>query len=163
MMWTLVFAGTIPGIGGCVVPKTVGDGETDPGGSGSESGSESETGTETESSSETSTDDGAESSSTGAPAICEDNPLFQCSAPYDCSGFPCGGINDWFDADGCMRQACGGDEDCDAGEVCFRPIDFGGCASSGIDCWEEPDGSCSCGADADCNGSFCLPEGEVPM
>ncbi|MEM9456366.1 MAG: hypothetical protein AAGF11_19445 [Myxococcota bacterium] len=101
------------------------------------------------------------SATTGLPGLCEDNPDFQCSEPFDCSAWNCGEDFSQFDADGCLRRACTGPDDCGADETCFFPFDFGGCASSGIACYEA-EGACECVGTPDCGGGYCMPEGQVP-
>ncbi len=141
---------------GCVVPKLVGDGLETDGGGGTGSG-----GIETEGVSDTEVLGTSGDETEGVPSMCEGNPNYQCEGPYDCGAFPCGSLNDWFDADGCIRSSCSDDGDCDADEVCFRPIDYGGCASSGLDCVQDGP-VCSCGADPDCGGRYCVAEDEIP-
>src|SRR5690606_31686176 len=53
-------------------------------------------------------------------------------------------------------------DDCATGETCVFPIDYGGCASSGIFCSDGATGQCECAADPDCGGGYCLPDDEVP-
>lgn len=155
----------------CVISMPVGDGRGDEGDSDSEgtgtsggitasaTGPSATEGSDGSGSVGSETSDG--SATTGLPELCADNPDFQCSAPIECGDSGCGGDFDHFDEDGCLRRTCTGPGDCDAGETCFFPADYGGCASSGIFCSDQ-DGVCQCGGDADCGGGYCMPEGQVP-
>jgi hypothetical protein len=96
------------------------------------------------------------------PPTCPDTPGFACSAPLDCEPGVCGGTFSQFDENGCLRRSCGDDGDCEGGEVCFRPQDFGGCASSDVFCDDNAQGECVCGGNPDCSGSYCLPPELVP-
>ncbi len=159
---------------GCVNPKSVGDlpGESGSGGATTTADTTTETSaTETSASSGVGETDGPTSStsqdtsddggsSTGAQA-CSGNPDFQCTEPFDCGANGCGGPFSPFDEDGCLRNSCVMPGDCGPGQVCFTPMDYGGCASSGVFC--EQDGElCQCGSKPDCGGSYCIPEREVP-
>lgn len=93
--------------------------------------------------------------------ICPDNPAFDCSGPIDCGPGQCGGIMSQFDENGCLRFACQGDIDCPAGQVCFTPMDWGGCVGSATSCSEDG-GTCGCGGTADCGGSYCVPADAAP-
>lgn len=95
---------------------------------------------------------------TGEPTqLCPNSDDFSCTTPYDCVGFPCGGLNDMFDADGCPRSHCSADKPCAAGEVCYDTGAWGTCNASSTFC-EELDGSCSCSQTLDCHAvSYCVP------
>jgi hypothetical protein len=87
---------------------------------------------------------------------CRPIDLFTCSDGVDCDEYACGDPMSPFDMHGCPRRSC----PCDGDEVCFRPVDVGGCAPSEIFCMGEP---CVCGFTGDCDGSYCLPSEEVPV
>lgn len=158
---------------GCVVPLPVGDGRDDEGqeGSGGSDSTDSSGGgsggatsggpTGTSGSATDTPSTGDDAASTGVSGQCPVTPDFQCSIPVECGEPGCGGPFNHFDEDGCLRPSCLGPGDCEAGEVCFFPIDHGGCASSGVSCFEE-DGTCQCASEPDCGGGYCMPEGEVP-
>jgi hypothetical protein len=95
------------------------------------------------------------------PPSC-DNPNFTCSTPIDCAAWSCGDLGSPFDADGCLRPSCETDGDCSPAEVCFTPIDWGLCHGSGLSCHDDPAGTCECIGDADCGGSYCVPENDAP-
>lgn len=108
-------------------------------------------------------DDGSEATdATGSPVACPPVPEHGCDGPIDCRGQQCGRPNSPYDVDGCLRFRCDGPEDCASGEVCHRPLDWGGCVSSGWSCEEDPELGCICGGRADCGGSYCLPADQVP-
>jgi hypothetical protein len=96
------------------------------------------------------------------PSFACDNPAHMCSTPIACEPRICGGPGAAFDDDGCLRRSCGSDDDCADTEVCYRPQDWGGCASSGGTCHDAPDGGCECVFDPDCSGAWCLPGDEAP-
>ncbi|MCH9681129.1 MAG: hypothetical protein K0V04_06840, partial [Deltaproteobacteria bacterium] len=162
---------------GCSIPKLVGDGaQDDASGGGTESpatGSETDAATDSVSGgvadtggttidNDTMDDNGSATvATTGPPDECPPNPSFQCGVPFDCDEVSCGGPFSGVDEQGCVRPSCGGPEDCAAGEVCFTPFDYGGCASSGTFC-EDIEGVCECGSTPDCSGSYCLPEDQAP-
>lgn len=80
----------------------------------------------------------------------------------DCESYNCGALGE-FDADGCLRQPCGGANPCGEGEVCYQPELFGGCTGSANFCeYDEELMACSCGGTDDCGGSFCVAEAEYP-
>lgn len=92
-----------------------------------------------------------------APLLCPDSPNFACSVAFTCEDFPCGGLQDWFDADGCPRQPCGADEPCPAGQVCYQTGVWGECNASGVSC-QDGDGACGCSMTLDCmDVSYCVP------
>ena len=96
---------------------------------------------------------------TGEPAqLCPNSEDFSCTVPNDCSGgFPCGGLNDVFNADGCTRNHCRADKPCAAGEVCYDTGAWGRCNASSTSC-EDLDGACNCSQTADCHAvSYCVP------
>jgi len=111
-------------------------------------------------SSDTSSGSTSASSTTGGGA-CPANPDFTCAAPYSCAADECGGLEDRFDEDGCLRPSCGDDSECGGGEVCYRPADWGGCAGSVFAC-SDMDGSCQCYGTDDCGGAYCVPESLAP-
>lgn len=87
---------------------------------------------------------------------CTPSETFACGNGVVCDE-SCGDPFSPFDAAGCLRPSC----PCVDGEVCFTPLDYGGCVSSGITC-QESAGVCQCAMDPDCGGSYCLPAVEVP-
>jgi hypothetical protein len=90
------------------------------------------------------------------PAKCTLTDAFTCTDGVDCDQHECGDPMSPFDAHGCLRRAC----PCHDEEVCFRPLDYGGCVSSGVFCVSEP---CGCAFTGDCEGRYCLPVDEVPV
>lgn len=93
---------------------------------------------------------------TGDAPLCPGADNFTCTTPFNCVDFPCGGLHDLFDADGCPRQRCALDP-CPAGQVCYDTGDWGSCNASGMSC-EDVDGACQCGQTADCQDiSYCVP------
>lgn len=148
-------------LGACVIPKSVGENLDDgvvQDGDGTSTQGVTETGVTETGVSETTTPGDAE---TGMALQCPQIPEFQCSTPPTCLE-GCGGPFSSFDEDGCLRPSCGGSDDCDAGQTCLFPQDYGGCASSGTFCSDGPDGECQCSSDPDCGGGYCLPDDEVP-
>lgn len=94
---------------------------------------------------------------------CAALPWHGCLPLGDCAAEPCGVAGAAYDADGCLRGGCGDDDDCYGGEVCHRPVDWGGCASSGAFCeLDDVSMQCVCGGTDDCNGSYCVLAGTVP-
>jgi hypothetical protein len=99
-----------------------------------------------------------------------DTASTECEQPGNCIEFsPCGGLQDCgalesqFDENGCVRQECQQHEQCDAGELCYRAIEFGGCAPSGVSCEDDPDRQwCSCASNPECGGGFCVPQELYP-
>jgi hypothetical protein len=146
------------GLAGCISGKAVGgvddDTTADDDGSGDASGSDDGSGTSVSSVSGDPTS--ASSDDAGDPA-CPNNPDFPC-APESCEN--CGDLFSGFDEDGCLRAGC---DACAADEVCFRPADWGGCASSGVFCEVDPETQqCGCGGTDDCGGSYCVPSAIAP-
>ncbi len=129
------------------------------GASASESATTGTTAGETTNASESDSDSDSDSDSattTGA-SVCGGAENFMCSAPVDC-GDACGTLDSFFDEEGCIRAPCSRHDDCDDGSVCYHPIDYGGCASSDVSCFEDENGVCQCGLDPDCGGSYCVPD-----
>lgn len=134
--------------------KSIGDPADTSESSGSESPTSGEptTGdppTTMSSTSSTPTDTGVE------PSMCEGNPLWGCTLPFE-GGWPCGtSPYDDLDENCCPRVTCDGDQDCADGESC-QPV-----ASSGFGCsdFEEPDGelSCVCAANPTGGRRICVP------
>ena len=90
------------------------------------------------------------------------NPDHACLEPLPCDS-SCGDPFSPFDFEGCLRFSCLSDVDCAPDERCFAPADYGGCASSGIYCYDDPElGACTCTADPDCGGQYCVPASVVP-
>lgn len=134
--------------------------------SGSASDSASTTGTTATTSPTTGTSAGettsesesdSDSATTTGGLVCGGAENFMCSAPVDC-GDACGTLDSFFDEEGCIRAPCSRHDDCDDGSVCYHPIDYGGCASSDVSCFEDENGTCQCGLDPDCGGSYCVPD-----
>ncbi len=90
--------------------------------------------------------------------LCPDSPNFSCTVPFNCTDFPCGGLQDRFDGDGCPRPSCSADEPCPAGQVCYQTGAWGECNASGLSCEDEGD-VCRCDQSLDCQDvSYCVPE-----
>lgn len=107
-------------------------------------------------------DTGPGDDTTAGPVSCPMVDGFACEAPIDCSSLLCGGANSQFDEDGCLRPSCEGPRDCADGELCHAPQDWGGCASSGLSCQDDPELGCTCVGKPDCGGRFCVPAELVP-
>lgn len=111
----------------------------------------------------TSTEGGTESesegsSSSGGPAgVCAGVENHMCSVPIDC-GESCGELDSMFDENGCVRQVCERHDDCDDDWFCYRPMDYGGCQSSDVGCFEDEEIGCQCASLPDCGGAYCVPE-----
>lgn len=99
---------------------------------------------------------------TGPPSACPGVPAFQCTMPLECFLQGCGEPFSPFDAEGCMHPPCTSDDECERGFACLRPLDYGGCASSGMACSDAPDGTCECASTPDCSGGWCVPADEIP-
>ena len=133
---------------GCIIDKDLGD---TPGTSSSTSTTATTTATDSGST-------GTTDPTGGAPALCPDNPKTTCTFAFNCStDFPCGGLQDLFDADGCPRLHCDADEPCPAGEVCYQSGVWGECNASGVFCEDEGE-KCNCNVTLDCHEvSYCVP------
>jgi hypothetical protein len=94
------------------------------------------------------------------PGTCPVTEEFACPGGMDCSVVwtACGDPLSPFDLRGCLRPRC----PCADDEVCFSPLEWGGCTSSGFFCEEDPNLGCQCGGTDDCGGRYCLPVDEVP-
>lgn len=139
-------------LAGCVSGKAVGDVDAtaEDDGSSDASGSDGATASSASSVSSGSSEDA------GDP-VCPDNPEVTCT-PDACTN--CGDLFSGFDDRGCVRAGC---SDCGPDEVCFRPFDWGGCASSSTFCEIDPVTSeCHCGGTDDCGGSYCVPSDLAP-
>ncbi|MCA9720230.1 MAG: hypothetical protein H6713_39280 [Myxococcales bacterium] len=98
---------------------------------------------------------GSTGSTTGA-FECPDNPNYDCDEPIDCAQNSCGGLSDYFDDDGCLKQPCKMDSDCADGEKCYIGFQHDDCLSSAITCFKEQ-GACECSSTPDCGGAYCVP------
>jgi hypothetical protein len=94
--------------------------------------------------------------------VCAVSDLFECAAGVDCRQWDCGSVLSPFDASGCMRPRCEG-QDCPAGMECIDGSQWGGCTSSALECDLLDDGTCQCGgARPDCGASWCVPAEQAP-
>lgn len=101
---------------------------------------------------------GDDSSSSGGPmGVCAGVENHMCSGPVDC-GESCGELDSMFDENGCVRQVCEQHQDCGDGWFCYRPMDYGGCQSSDVGCFEDEEIGCQCASLPDCGGAYCVPE-----
>jgi hypothetical protein len=102
------------------------------------------------------------SSSDTTPEACEQPG--NCVEFSPCGADPeCGTLESLFDENGCVKEECQDHEQCEDGELCYRAIDFGGCAPSGVFCEDDPDlQTCSCGSNPECGGGFCVPQEQYP-
>lgn len=101
-------------------------------------------GTTTSSSgSETTTTSAGTETTTEAALSCPAHAEFDCVTPIGCENpnAPCGGCNDIFGADGCLRPVCNDDDECGSGERCASIPTF-----LNLMC-NEIDGACVCGGD----------------
>jgi hypothetical protein len=133
---------------------TGGTGGTGSTGTTSDSGTSGETGETTTSS----------DSTTSGAYTCPPNPNFTCAEPMPCDdpGDMCGDVDSPFDEHGCLRPTCQDDADCEGTDKCYRPLDFGGCASSGLSCEDDATYGCVCMGTPDCSGAYCVPEEIYP-
>lgn len=99
---------------------------------------------------------------TGPAMVCPTREGFECSFVTDCEQERCGELGSPFDAEGCPRVSCD-DAPCGAGEVCYRPDQWGfeGCSPTLIGS-ENGEGQCSYTYDGDCGGNYCVPASEAP-
>lgn len=103
------------------------------------------------------------SGGTDGDDVCASMPHHGCLPRGDCSVEVCGEAGAPYDENGCLRGGCGSGDDCYPGEVCHRPIEWGGCASSSTSCELDPaNDECVCSTTDDCNGAYCAVEGSVP-
>jgi len=150
----------------------VDDGATDDSGTTNGSASATEDGSATDGTdttlgdstdaSVTSEDSTGSSSDTGSVGACEQPG--NCSEFSACEGASlCGTLDSLFDENGCVRQECGDDDACADDERCYRAIEFGGCAPSGVFCEDDPElQTCLCGSNPECGGGFCVPQELYP-
>jgi hypothetical protein len=140
------------------------DGATDDGAteSGPTEGSGTADGSPSDSVSETTEGSSDATSETGNPEACMQPG--NCSEFSPCDGANlCGTLDSLFDENGCVRTECQDDEACADDERCYRAMDFGGCAPSGVFCEDDPElQTCLCGSNPDCGGGFCVPEDLYP-
>lgn len=97
----------------------------------------------------------------GAPdETCDCTPEVLCQRNERSAAVRCGLPGSFFDAAGCRRQNCMGDEDCAAGLRCVpSALVYDGCLPSEL---EGCDG-CVCGAVTDCGGTItCIEEELAP-
>lgn len=110
------------------------------------------------------------SATVGDTATSSDTMPGACEQPGNCVEFSpcgaepeCGTLESLFDENGCVKAECQDDGQCDDGELCYRAIDFGGCAPSGVFCEDDQElQTCSCGSNPECGGGFCVPEDQYP-
>jgi len=130
----------------CIIDKDLGD----------TPGSTSVSTTEPDSSSSAS-EPGTTSATDGPGQLCPDSPDFSCTVPFTCVDFPCGGLHDRLDADGCPRRGCNPDFPCPEGQVCYDTGAWGDCNASALSCADEGD-ACRCEMTLDCQQiSYCVP------
>lgn len=141
--------------------------------SGSTTGTASATDTSADASADTATEssgatdatatigDESESSESGSVGMCEQPG--NCAMYPACERGECGTLESTFDENGCVRQECQDDDACADDERCYRAIEFGGCAPSGVFCEDdEKTELCLCGSLPECGGGFCVPEELYP-
>ncbi len=111
------------------------------------------------------TTDTESTDTTGDPNTCPQTENFTCHEfEIDCNQIDCGSLDSPFDENGCLRETCNSGGGCSEGDECYTPIDWGGCASSGLFCSDSNlQMACICGGDADCNGSYCVPHELYPV
>jgi hypothetical protein len=135
-------------------PKPDGDTEGDPGTTGAPN---------TTGSGVTGSEPTTAATTAAADNPCEALAWHGCLPVADCDVSPCGEPGASHDANGCLRGSCGDDSDCLAGEVCYRPVEWGGCAGSISICELDEGGDCVCGGTDDCGGSYCELAELVPQ
>lgn len=113
--------------------------------------------TSTQGGSESESESGGSSSSGGPAGVCAGVENHMCSVPVDC-GESCGELDSMFDENGCVRQVCERHDDCSEDWFCYRPMDYGGCQSSDVGCFEDAEIGCQCASLPDCGGAYCVPE-----
>jgi hypothetical protein len=126
----------------------------------SSGGGMSSDGTTTTDPSETTSADGSGSSSDTGSEVCTGKGNCHVFSPC---GRDCGTLDSPFDENGCLREACEGDDDCAADERCYVAMNFGGCASSGFLCEDDfQTETCACVSLPDCGGAYCVPQDVYP-
>lgn len=146
------------------------DGSTDDG--GSTTGTASATDTSADATADGTTESGDATTATvddDAGSSSESGTVGMCARPGNCveyspcEGGNCGELESLFDANGCVRQECQDHDACADDERCYRAIEFGGCAPSGVFCEDDvKTEACLCGSLPECGGGFCVPEALYP-
>lgn len=99
------------------------------------------------------------STTTGGSA-CPVDPRSTCTATVDCSfaAFHCGEVVSWWDAQGCLRPACGGEGECPRGSTCWRSWECDECLPPITNCYDNEAGECACSGDGVCSSAVCVPD-----
>lgn len=102
---------------------------------------------------------GGTSGATGGSA-CAVDPRSSCTEAVDCSLKPyrCGEVASWWDADGCLRPACGMDGGCPPGSTCWRSWECDECVPPIEQCHDNVAGACACSGDGVCSSAVCVPD-----
>lgn len=141
--------------------KSIGDPAESSDSSDSDTGTPSTSNTATSSPPTGTESDTVDTVDTVDPVLCPDNPLWECTVPFD-GGWPCGEspIDD-LDENCCPRPTCASDDECEDGYSC-QPI-----GSSGFGCIDFPtdDGglTCSCAANPTSGRNICIPDTSVEI
>ena len=104
-------------------------------------------------------------------ARCDHAPTADCTPAALCEEIahafpPCRASGSPLDEDGCFRQSCHNDADCDEGERCLASplVVADSCMPPGIDlCYASSAGTCACDVLSECDYySVCTPESVAP-
>ncbi|MCY0992589.1 hypothetical protein OV203_35950 [Nannocystis sp. ILAH1] len=95
---------------------------------------------------------GGDDETTGGPVQCPPVEGLPCTAPIDCTDFPCGTYISGYDEHGCPRRPCEDDAECAADEECRNSV-YEGLA----ECVEQ-DGVCSCAPGMNFEPGVCVPK-----
>ncbi len=111
-------------------------------------------------------DSGGSSESGGGPAQSCGAPVGvdACAAVSVCDVYTCGGKASIYNHEGCPRQDCALDAECDAGWRCYPLVLDTACATGKLRCADAA-GECSCGEVESCSANrraHCLPESFYP-
>jgi hypothetical protein len=102
----------------------------------------------------------AGTSGTTGGSACAVDPRSSCTQAVDCSfeAFRCGDVASWWDADGCLRPACGADGECPRGNTCWRSWECDECVPPIMHCFDNEAGACACSGDGVCSSAVCVPD-----
>ncbi|MCY1008092.1 hypothetical protein OV079_21540 [Nannocystis pusilla] len=95
---------------------------------------------------------GGDDETTGGPVQCPPVEGLPCTAPIDCTDFPCGTYASGYDEHGCPRRRCENDAECAADEECLDNVYEGH-----AECAEQ-DGVCACAPGMNFEPGVCVPK-----